>query len=248
MEGHKTTGWNARLCKSPHQGASQAAQVAARGLWLAPPCPQGTSGGQETARAGGLRGAASRRGCNRQPRGLNWQKTGRRKPRPLKGSGEAAFLLGFSPSPSLAHVLKICYSFSMNTTHTPLDYQRDEHRVHLIVYHLIWCPKRRKSVLVGTLARRCQDLLEQKCQERGWQILTLAIQPDHIHLFVRVWPSDSAAGVVKECKGITSLHLRKEFPALKSVPSLWTRSYFASTADNVSQEMIQRYIEAQKGR
>ena len=156
--------------------------------------------------------------------------------------------LGLEPLLTSGGVLKVCYNFYMNTTHAPMEYQRDEHRVHLIVYHLIWCPKRRKSVLVGALARRCQELIEQKCKERGWQVLTLAIQPDHIHLFVRVWPSDSAAQVVKECKGVSSFVLRKEFPTLKSVPSLWTRSYFASTAGKVSQETIQRYIAAQKGR
>jgi putative transposase len=54
--------------------------------------------------------------------------------------------------------------------------------------------------------------------------------------------------VVKELKGITSFHLRKEFREVTSkLPSLWTRSYFASTAGNVSKETIQRYIEAQKG-
>ena len=129
-----------------------------------------------------------------------------------------------------------------------MEYQRDEHRVHLIVYHLIWCPKRRKSVLVGPVAARCRELLEGKCAERGWTILVLAIQPDHIHLFVRVWPSDSAAEVVKECKGITSFALRKESPQLRQLPSMWTRSYFASTAGNVSQETSQRYIDAQTGR
>ena len=72
--------------------------------------------------------------------------------------------------------------------------------------------------------------------------------PDHIDLFVRVWPSDSAAAVVKELKGVTSFSLRKEFRALTStMPSLWTRSYFASTAGNVSKETIEQYITAQKG-
>ena len=129
-----------------------------------------------------------------------------------------------------------------------MEYQRDEHRVHLIVYHLIWCPKRRKSVLVGPVAGRCRELLEGKCAERGWTILALAIQPDHLHLCVRVWPSDSAAEVVKECKGITSFALRKEYPQLRKLPSMWTRSYFASTAGDVSQETIQRYLDAQTGR
>ncbi|HEY9845056.1 MAG TPA: transposase, partial [Candidatus Caenarcaniphilales bacterium] len=53
--------------------------------------------------------------------------------------------------------------------------------------------------------------------------------------------------VVKECKGITSYSLRREFPELLKLPSMWTRSYFASTAGNVSGQIIQRYIEAQKG-
>ena len=128
------------------------------------------------------------------------------------------------------------------------QYQRDEHRIHLIVYHLIWCPRRRKAILTGALKERCQQLIEEKCQEKGWNILTLAIQPDHIHLFVRVWPSDSAAEVVKERKGITSFFLRKEFTSiLKKLPSTWTRSYFASTAGAVSAETIQRSIDAQKG-
>ena len=128
------------------------------------------------------------------------------------------------------------------------EYRRDEHRVHLIIYHLIWCPRRRKPVLVEAVAERCRVLIEDKCAEKGWDILALAIQPDHIHLFVRVWPSDSAAEVVKECKGITSFHLRKEFPHLLKLPSTWTRSYLASTAGNVSQETIKRYIAAQAGR
>src|SRR5215813_2546666 len=129
-----------------------------------------------------------------------------------------------------------------------MKYQRDEHRVHLIVYHLIWCPKRRKPVLVGSVAARCRELIEGRCAEKGWEILALALQPDHVHLFVRVWPSHSAADVVKECKGLTSFHLRKEFPELLKLPSMWTRSYFASTAGKVSQETIQRYIAAETGR
>src|SRR5215470_908971 len=95
-----------------------------------------------------------------------------------------------------------------------LDYQCDEHRVHLIVYHLIWCPKRRRKVLVNPIGTRCEELIRQKCAEKGWTILELALQPDHVQLFVRVWPSVSAAEVVKECKGLSAFLLRKEFPEL----------------------------------
>lgn len=128
-----------------------------------------------------------------------------------------------------------------------MEYQRDEHRIHLIVYHLIWCPKRRKPVLTGDIARDCRALIRSKCDEKGWHILEPAINPDHIRLFVRVWPGNSAAEVVRQCKGLTSRILRQRYPVLRKLPSLWTRSYFASTAGNVSEETIRKYIAAQKG-
>lgn len=127
-----------------------------------------------------------------------------------------------------------------------MEYQRDEHRIHLIVYHLIWCPKRRKKVLVGNVARDCRRLIERKISENGWTLVELAVEPDHVHLFVRTWPTTAAHQVVKECKGLTSHELRKKYRALRRLPSLWTRSYFASTAGNVSAETVRSYIEAQK--
>jgi putative transposase len=128
-----------------------------------------------------------------------------------------------------------------------MEYQRDEHRVHLILSHLVWTPKRRKAVLKDAIAVDCRQLIEQKCAEQGWEIVELAIQPDHLHLFVRVWPSVSAADVVKAVKGLTSHELRARYAVLRKLPSLWTRSYFAATVGKLSNETVQRYIEAQKG-
>jgi putative transposase len=128
-----------------------------------------------------------------------------------------------------------------------MDYQRDEHRVHLIVYHLIWCPKRRRKVLVKDVAKDCKTLIQQVCASQDWQILELAIMPDHIHLFVRARPTDSASDIVGRIKGSTSHNLREKYPHLLKLPSLWTRSFFASTAGNISADTIQKYIEAQKG-
>jgi Transposase and inactivated derivatives len=128
-----------------------------------------------------------------------------------------------------------------------MDYQRDEHRVHLMVYHIVWTPKRRKAVLVGPIASDCRKLIERKCAEHGWKVLELAVQPDHVHLFVQVRPDDSAAEVAREVKGVTSHELRKKYKVLLRLPSLWTRSYFSATAGNVSSEVIARYIAAQKG-
>ena len=134
----------------------------------------------------------------------------------------------------------LLYNINMN-----MDYIRDEHRVHLIVYHLVWCPKRRKSVLTGEVKTECEKLIREKCDQMSWEVLEIAIQPNHIHLFVRVFPTIPASLVVKECKGITGYFLRKKFKELLKLPCMWTKSYFASTAGNVSSETIQKYIEAQ---
>jgi putative transposase len=128
-----------------------------------------------------------------------------------------------------------------------MEYAHDAHRTHLIVYHLVWCPKRRKKVLVGPVAADCERIINEVCTVRGWYVIQLAIQPDHVHLFVRVRPTDSAADVVHAVKGRTSHDLRASYPLLK-LPSLWTGSYFASTAGKISATAIEKYLAAQKGR
>ena len=124
-------------------------------------------------------------------------------------------------------------------------YQKDEHRVHYICYHLVWSPKRRKPILIGAVAEDCSNLIKEKCLEKGWVIHGLAIQPDHVHVFVQVFPAVSAETVVKECKGFTSFNLRNKYPETRKLPCLWTKSYFVSTAGMVSSETIKKYIEAQ---
>ncbi len=103
-------------------------------------------------------------------------------------------------------------------------------------------------MLVGDVGRDCEQLIREKCEQSGWEILNLAVMPDHVHLFVRVFPTNSAADVVGAVKGYTSHELREKYPDLKRrLPSLWTRSYFASSAGNISATTIEHYIAAQKG-
>jgi putative transposase len=126
-----------------------------------------------------------------------------------------------------------------------MDYQHERHTVHLVVYHLIWCPKRRRKVLVGKVADRLKQLIQEVAKEYGWTILELAVQPDHVHLFLRGDPYTAPSDIARLMKGRSSRVLREEFSDLLKLPSLWTHSFFVSTAGNVSAETIQRYIERQ---
>ena len=127
-------------------------------------------------------------------------------------------------------------------------YQHRSGCVVLVKYHIIWIPRRRRKVLVGAVADRLEVLLKEKCEELGIAIERLAIQPDHLHLFLAAPPTLSISQIAFRLKGFTARRLRQEFPLLKRMPSMWTTSYFASTAGAVSQEVIQKYIEAQSKR
>lgn len=98
------------------------------------------------------------------------------------------------------------------------------------------------------LKERFKELVQDICEEQGFHILALETDTDHVHLFLNALPSFSPADILAKIKGGTSKIIRDEFSELKGRPSLWTRSYFVSTARNVSNQTIKRYVESQKTR
>src|SRR5438128_9789570 len=137
------------------------------------------------------------------------------------------------------------YDVVYYTIYMSHDYIHEQHTVHLVIYHLIWCPKRRRKVLVGPVRDRLEQIIREVAAEHGWQIIELAIQPDHVHLFIRSNPYTLPTDMARLLKGRSAHDLREEFAHLKRMPSLWTRSTFYSTAGNVSSEIIQQYIARQ---
>jgi putative transposase len=121
-----------------------------------------------------------------------------------------------------------------------VDYQHDRHSVHLVVYHLIFCPKRRRRVLIGPVQKRLDQIIHEVIDEQSWQVIELAVQPDHVHLFVRTNPSTLPSDIPRLIKGRSSRLLRKEFAYLRTLPALWSPSYFLSTAGNVISSISRR--------
>ncbi|KEQ25434.1 IS200/IS605 family transposase [Paenibacillus tyrfis] len=128
------------------------------------------------------------------------------------------------------------------------EYRRTTTTVSLINYHFVFCPRYRRKVLVNQVEARFKELVQELCQENDWLMVAMEVMPDHVQLFLNVRPTDSPADIMAKLKGATSRFLRQEFKHLKHLPSLWTRSYFVSTAGNVSSETIKRYVEEQKTR
>lgn len=127
-------------------------------------------------------------------------------------------------------------------------YITEETSVHYMHYHFVWCPKYRKKVLVGEIKKRLKELIKEKSEQLGCKVITLEVQPDHTQLFIQGKPKQSPNLIIGQIKGYTSRTLRKEFKELRTrLPTLWTRSYFVSTHGHVSDKVIQKYIEEQKG-
>ena len=116
-------------------------------------------------------------------------------------------------------------------------------------YHIIFCPKYRRKVLINGIDERLKEILYDIAEEIDVEIMTLEVMPDHVHMFIEFDPRINLHNVVKRLKGRSSHILREEYPSLKKkLPSLWTRSYFSFTIGHISEETIKQYVESQKNK
>ncbi|MEM0097820.1 MAG: IS200/IS605 family transposase [Conexivisphaerales archaeon] len=126
-------------------------------------------------------------------------------------------------------------------------YRSYDHMVFSCQYHVVFCPKYRRKVLVNGIDVRLKQLLKEKESEFGYNVIEMEVMPDHVHLLIDTKPDRSIVQIVNLIKGYTSHVLREEFPSLKKrLPTLWTRSKFISSVGAVSLEIVEKYIEEQK--
>ena len=130
---------------------------------------------------------------------------------------------------------------------TIMEYKSNNNVMYSCKYHVVWCPKYRRKVLVDDIAERLRELIVQCAANIKADIIEMEIMPDHVHLLLEVDPQYGINKAVRHIKGTSSHALRSEFPALKSrLPTLWTNSYFVSTVGGAPLEIIKQYIENQK--
>ena len=121
--------------------------------------------------------------------------------------------------------------------------------IYNIGYHIIWCPKYRRKVLVDALQVRLKELLYSISSSLDCKIQTLEVMPDHVHIFIKCSPVHSPHYIVQQLKGKSSHILRNEFPYLKTkLPTLWTRSYYCESVGHISQKSVEKYIDDQKNK
>ena len=127
------------------------------------------------------------------------------------------------------------------------EYIHKQGLVYKNQFHVVFCPKYRRPVLVDGVDVRLKEILLEKAAELDVKILSMEIMPDHVHLFISFDPRLMLHKIIKILKGSSSRILREEFPSLKSrLPSLWTRSYLSCSVGHIGEAAVRRYIEEQK--
>lgn len=128
-----------------------------------------------------------------------------------------------------------------------ITYKSNNNIVYSCKYHVVWCPKYRRKVLVNGVDERLKELIITISNEINVEIIEMEIMSDHVHILLEVDPQYGIHRAVKFIKGKTSRILRSEFPWLRSrIPTLWTNSYFCSTVGGAPLAVIKQYIANQK--
>ena len=127
------------------------------------------------------------------------------------------------------------------------DFKSNKNIVFSCKYHIVWCPKYRRKVLVGDVEKRFSELIQALSAEMKVDLIEFEIMPDQVHILCDVDPQFGVHKYIKRLKGATSSILRSEFKHLTTkLPTLWTNSYFVATVGGAPLSVIKQYIEGQK--
>ena len=127
--------------------------------------------------------------------------------------------------------------------------RKGSHSIHQLHVHLVWSTKYRYEVLRGDIQIRCRDLIRQTCDTLDIQILKGVVSKDHVHLHLSYPPKLSISDILKRLKGRSATILLLEYSELKKRywgGHLWGIGYGAWSTGNITDEMIQEYLNHHK--
>jgi len=116
-------------------------------------------------------------------------------------------------------------------------------------YHIIWVPKYRYRVLTGAVGREVFDCIQIYSSRLGCRVIELNVQPDHVHLLIKVPPKQSISNLMGAVKGRAAIRVFKQFPYLKKRPywgnHFWAKGYCVDTV-GLDADMIRKYVKYQE--
>lgn len=121
--------------------------------------------------------------------------------------------------------------------------------VYSLQYHLVWCVKYRRKVLVNEVEKSLKEIIIELCKDHEIVIEEMETDKDHIHMLISLKPQHFIPSVVKTLKGQSARRLFKLHPEIKKIlwgGHLWNPSYFIATVSENTEEQVRRYIQNQK--
>jgi len=114
--------------------------------------------------------------------------------------------------------------------------------------HLVFVTKYRKKVFQKKHIQALKIIFDSICSNFEAELIEFDGEEDHVHLLLNYPPKVSVSKIVNSLKGVSSRHLRKEFPLLEKhywKGVLWSPSYFAGSCGGAPLSLVRQYIEQQ---
>jgi putative transposase len=128
-----------------------------------------------------------------------------------------------------------------------MELKRTSHAVYDTKYHLVWVPKYRKWILRRDIRARIKEIFKEISSNHDFEIDTLEVAEDHVHIFLSFPPRHSISKVVGMLKSISASVIFQEHPEVKQElwgREFWEDGYFVRTVgDKVTKEVIRKYIK-----
>jgi putative transposase len=127
-----------------------------------------------------------------------------------------------------------------------MRYHSTNKTVYSANYHLIWCPKYRRRVLVGGVDARLKAIIAEVVAEVGVEVIEVEVMPDHVQLLAKLPPPVPLSESLRLPKGRSSRLLGMEVPRLQPLPVLGSPPWVVSTIGGAPLEVVRGYVGNQK--
>ena len=118
--------------------------------------------------------------------------------------------------------------------------KRTSHAVYDLKYHFVWIPRYRKTILTEAIAKRVEEIFREVAEIYEFEIETMAVVEDHVHIFLSAPPKYAPGEIVRILKSRSAKEVKRKLWA----GEFWSDGYFVRTVgDRVTTEIIKRYIE-----
>ena len=127
-------------------------------------------------------------------------------------------------------------------------YDRNQHSVYMLYYHLILVVKYRRMVIDDAVSDRARQIFSYIAPRYDITLEEWNHDQDHVHAMFRAKPSSEISKFINAYKSASSRLLKKEFPQIRSrlwKEYFWSRSFCLLTAGGAPIEVIRDYIESQ---